>query len=109
MGAPLVFPPLPDPSPLATNWSANVYTVYESCMHAYQQGITLLQEQSSDPVRLEPTRKQLKDCRPLVVGLTYEMPGQIQGAMNPWLLTCAEVMVELEHELKAAEESAKGQ
>lgn len=78
-------------------------------MRAYQQGITLVQEQSSDPVRLESTREWLEDCRPLVVGLTYEMPGQIQGAMNPWLLTCAEAMVELEHELNAAEESAKGQ
>lgn len=109
MNAPLVFPPLPDPSPPITTWSTNVYTVYESCMRAYQQGITLIQEQCSDPVRLESTREWLLDCRPLVVGLTFEMPGQSPGAMNPWLQTCAEAMVALERDLQSAEEYAKGQ
>lgn len=77
-------------------------------MRAYQQGLTLIQEQCTDPVRLESTREWLIDCRPLVVGLTYEMPGQEPGAANPWLQTCANAMVALEHELMSAEESAKG-
>lgn len=109
MNAPLVFPPLPDPSPPISTWSANVYTVYESCMGAYQQGITLIQEQCSDPVRLESTWEWLLDCCPLVVGLTFEMPGQTPGGMNPWLKTCAQAMVALENDLQSVEEHAKGQ
>ncbi|KAG9040593.1 hypothetical protein FS837_000419 [Tulasnella sp. UAMH 9824] len=37
------------------------------------------------------------------------MPGQSPGALNPWLQTCAEAMVALEHDLRAAEDYAKGQ
>lgn len=77
-------------------------------MRAYQQGVTLVQEQCIDGVRLESTREWLIDCRPMVVGLTYEMPGQTPGSTNPWLHECAMAMVALEDDLTTAEEYAKG-